>query len=188
MESHDNIAHDLVWNLDQISNKSQAFDFLNRFEESLCVFSSAVSQLYASYKIAPVSNDRLVILPDPYAWHDTFQSISPKAVKGTGLFIIPGEAVGEDSKLRLMQRSQKTGKYKSVPLAQGIAKLKKLAPEDAPFLPVIMNKDLRELPNRAPLLHLHRLDVRELELLSEFQKKDICQTIAGKMDNHLLVV
>ena len=49
-----------------------------------------------------------------------------------------------------------------------------------------MNQDLRQLPNRAPLLHLHRIDTVLLEHLSSFQVDDIAKTITGKIDKHLL--
>lgn len=180
-------APDLVWDLANITHKNRAISFLNRFEQSLCVFSSAVSQLYANYKIQSINNsENLIILPDPYAWHDTFQSVPASSVKGTGLFIVPGKAIGREESLYLLQRSRKTGKYKTMELDQGIGMARKASSNKHPFLPVIMNQDLRQLPNRAPLLHLHRVDTRLLEHLSGFQIDDIARTITDKIDNHLL--
>ncbi len=186
MADDDAPAPDLVWSLDNITHKEKAASFLCLFEQSLCVFSSAVSQLYANYSIAKLSQQagNLVVIPNPYAAHDTFQSIRRNAVIGTGLFIIPGEAVNKPDGLYLMQRSRKTGKFNTMPLAAGISRISKNMPENNPFLPVITNKDLRELPNRAPILHLHRLDSRKLENLSSFQIKDISSTINKKMDTH----
>lgn len=180
---------DLVWNLDSISNKNQAVDFLNRFESSLCVFSASVSQLYANYKIQAINNaENLIILPDPYAWHDTFQSVPSACVKGTGLFIVPGKAIGGKEDLYLLQRSRKTGKYNTMELDKGITLARKSSSSKYPFLPVIMNQDLRQLPNRAPLLHLHRVDTQGLEHLSNFQVDDIASTISTKIDKHLLKI
>ena len=178
---------DLVWDLASITHKNQAVDFLNRFESSLCVFSASVSQLYANYKIQAINNaENLIILPDPYAWHDTFQAVPADCVKGTGLFIVPGKAIGGKEDLYLLQRSRKTGKYNTMELDKGISLARQASPAKHPFLPVIMNQDLRQLPNRAPLLHLHRIDTRGLEHLSGFQIDDIAKTIATKIDNHLL--
>lgn len=189
METPDTDNPDLVWDLGNITHKNQAVHFLNRFESSLCVFSSAVSQLYASYKIQSINNaENLIILPDPYAWHDTFQSVPASCIKGTGLFIVPGKAIGRSEELYLLQRSRKTGKYKTMELDKGIALARKASPGKHPFLPVIMNQDLRQLPNRAPLLHLHRVDTKMLEHLSGFQIDDIARTIATKIDEHLLQV
>ena len=182
-------APDLIWDLANITHKNRAISFLNRFEQSLCVFSSAVSQLYANYKISAINNsENLIILPDPYAWHDTFQSVPPTSVKGTGLFIVPGKAIGRDEGLFLLQRSKKTGKYNIMELDQGIKLARNASSEKHPFLPVIMNQDLRQLPNRAPLLHLHRIDTRYLEHLSGFQIDDIARTITDKIDKHLLTL
>ena len=168
---------DLVWDLASITHKNQAVNFLHRFESSLCVFSASVSQLYANYKIQTTNNsETLIILPDPYAWHDTFQSVPSACIKGTGLFIVPGQAIGGNEELYLLQRSRKTGKYKSMELDKGIGLARKASPENRPFLPVIMNQDLRQLPNRAPLLHLHRIDTILLEHLSSFQIDDIAKT------------
>ena len=174
---------DLVWNLNNISDKEKAASFLCLFEQSLCVFSAAVSQLYANYSISKLSQQagNLVVIPNPYASHDTFQSIEREAVIGTGLFIIPGNAVNSSEGLCLMQRSRKTGKYNTMPLTEGIERIANNMPNNTPFLPVITNKDLRELPNRAPILHLHRLDTRKLKYLSSFQINDINQTISNKM-------
>ncbi|MFT5693635.1 MAG: hypothetical protein ACI92E_002978, partial [Oceanicoccus sp.] len=55
MNDSESPAPDLVWNLDNITNKEKAADFLRLFERSLCVFSGAVSQLYASYSISQLS-------------------------------------------------------------------------------------------------------------------------------------
>jgi len=184
MNTSDNGTPDLVWNLDNISDKEKAASFLRLFERSLCVFSGAVSQLYASYSISQLSQTAgtLVVIPDPYASHDTFQSIKDRAVAGTGLFIIPGEAAKKSDGLYLMHRNRKTGKYNTIALHDGIRRISASMAADNPFLPVITNKDLRELPNRAPILHLHRLDTRKLDHLSSFQVNDITRTITDKMD------
>jgi hypothetical protein len=184
MNTSEKPASDLVWSLDNISDKEKAASFLRLFERSLCVFSAAVSQLYASYSISQLSQTAgtLVVIPDPYASHDTFQSITEHAVAGTGLFIIPGEAIKKSGGLYLMHRSRKTGKYNTIPLHDGIRRMSASMADNNPFLPVITNKDLRELPNRAPILHLHRLDIRKLDHLSTFQINDISRTITDKMD------
>ena len=153
------------------------------------MFSSAVSQLYANYKIQAINNaENLIILPDPYAWHDTFQSVPASCIKGTGLFIVPGKAIGGSEELYLLQRSRKTGKYNTMELDKGIALARKATAGNSPFLPVIMNQDLRQLPNRAPLLHLHRVDTTLLAHLSGFQIDDIARTIVTKIDTHLLKI
>jgi hypothetical protein len=73
---------------------------------------------------------RLVVLPDPYAFHDIFQSINDEAVVKTGLYIMPGEAVGKQG-LELGQRLD--GKLRISPLAKGLQKIAEQMPEDEPF-------------------------------------------------------
>ena len=81
---------DLVWELDGFNQKQEAIDFAMGFENKLCVFSGTVGQLYTNYNIFfPQEESRkLVILPNPYAHHDTFHGIPEAAVSATGLYII----------------------------------------------------------------------------------------------------
>ncbi|MGK0441118.1 MAG: hypothetical protein ACJA0N_000914 [Pseudohongiellaceae bacterium] len=95
MEASNPENPDLVWDLNSITHKNQAVVFLNRFESSLCVFSVSVSQLYANYKIQSINNaENLVILPDPYAWHDTFHQYPPPALKAQAYSLCPGKPLG----------------------------------------------------------------------------------------------
>jgi len=57
--------NNLVWNLDQISNKLRATNFVMQFKRTLCVYSGPVQQLYTNYDIVlPHENDeKLIILP-----------------------------------------------------------------------------------------------------------------------------
>ena len=86
---------DLVWGLEHISQQQRATDFVKRFENKLCIFSPTVNQLYSNYNIFfPEDQDRnMVVLPDPYAFHDTFNHIPADSVHATGLHIIPGETI-----------------------------------------------------------------------------------------------
>ena len=135
---------DLVWNLKHLTEKEKAANFLRLFERSLCVFSTSVSQLYADYSISKINHQagNLVVLPNPYAAHDTFQSVTGEAVVGTGLFIVPGEAVGKESGLYLMKHNRKLGKFSSLPLAAGIERVVQNMPADNPFLPTVFGSPL----------------------------------------------
>lgn len=181
------MSQQLIWNLAGIVYKEQAVNFLKRFEESLCVFSGTVEQVYANYNIWPVTADssKLLVLPNSSAHHDTFQDVSNEAVVKTGLFIVPGEAIGSKG-LLLAKRSPKTGKFVFVPLASGLRKVAEKMPRDEPFLPVITNKDLRELNKAAPILHLHRVKPSLLKELSRFDASSLQSTIQTKMDRFLM--
>lgn len=176
--------YQLIWNLHGIHYKDRAVNFLQRFEDSLCVFSSAVSQVYANYNIWPITadNSKLLVLPNPHAHHDIFQSINSDAVIRTGLYIMPGEVVGKKG-LLLSHKCRHNGKLKVTPLGKG---LKKVARQmNTPFLPVITNKDLKELNRQSPILHLHRLVPEKLCGHSQFELRTIRGTIEEKMDKYL---
>ncbi len=149
---------DLVWDLDAFNQRKKAVDFVLGFENKLCVYSSSVEQLYTNYNIFfPKEEDRkLVILPNPYSPHDTFNGIASSTVVPTGMEIIGGVHEG---KLALLLRIPfKSGqvKYRTVPLQFGLKIIKQQRP-NKPFLPVLMKGDLRELDATTPCLHLHAI-------------------------------
>ena len=87
---------DLAWDLAGINNQTRARDFVLQFEQTLCVYSRAVKQIYSTYTMHfPRQQDRkLVILPDPNAFHDTFYHVRPEGVLATGIYIIPRRSGG----------------------------------------------------------------------------------------------
>ncbi|HET8710678.1 MAG TPA: hypothetical protein VFM32_04840 [Spongiibacteraceae bacterium] len=175
---------DLVWDLDAFHARQLAADFIKRFENKLCVYSGSVEQLYTNYTIyfPEEESRRMVILPDPYSYHDTFQNVPEPAVTKTGMNIVPGEVVG------------KSGLYLTIPvMSNGVRKTKvielqsalrvinsKRAPTD-PFLPVLMKGDLREFQHRAPMLHLHRIKLSELGRRSQLERDGIRKVIERKL-------
>jgi hypothetical protein len=175
---------DLVWDLDTFEDRQLAANFIKRFENKLCVYSSSVEQLYTNYEIYfPVAeNRRMVILPNPYAYHDTLQNIPEKAVIKTGLHIMPGEIVG------------KTGLYLTVPIVtNGVSRSKaielhtalraiqsKRSPEN-PFLPVLIKGDLREFRSRMPMLHLHCIKLNGLDRSSQLERNSVRNVIERKL-------
>ena len=72
----------LVWSLEKVSDHQRATRFVMQFQKTLCVYSGPVQQLYSNYEIiGPEDNARkLLILPNPYAFHDTFNHIPDNAV------------------------------------------------------------------------------------------------------------
>ena len=177
----------LIWNLAGIVYKEKAVNFLKRFENSLCVFSGAVSQLYTNYNIWPITadNSKVLVLPNPHAHHDIFQSIGNMAIEKTGLFIIPGEAIGNKG-LYLGKKNKGCEKFHFMPLQKGLNKIAQQMPNNESFLPIITNKDLREINRCNPILHLHRLKIDQLPEISDFEIHTIRNTIEDKMDKHLM--
>lgn len=176
---------DLVWSLGGRQFSEATFGFLKRFEAALCLFSNTVSQLYSNYEIVHFGCEgtKLVALPNAYAAHDTFNNVNSDAVEATGLYILPSEVTmpGEQKGLRLMYRCGKTGLPKSLPLADGLEKVKAKYVPHEPFLPVMINRDLRSFKGGVPAMHLHRLKIDRLICLSELEKVDILNTVADKM-------
>lgn len=176
---------DLVWSLGDKQYAESTFGFLKRFESALCLFSNTVSQLYSNYEIVHFGHEgtKLVALPNAFAAHDTFNNVEPDAVEPTGLYIIPSELAKsvETCGLLLLYKCGKTGARKTVPLADGLARITKRYMPNEPFLPVMINRDLRSLKGSIPAMHLHRLRVDKLLKLSNLEKQDILNTVNVKM-------
>lgn len=174
---------DLIWDLDRVEKRDLAERFIRLFENRLCVYSESVSQLYTNYGLHFPSEigRKMVVLPNPYAFHDTLHHISPLSVRKTGLCVLPGEF--HDHKGLLLARLGSNGEmlqarpFKSA-LAQIISKLKESGDM---FLPVLVKGDLREFDQRMPYLHLHRLQLSNLPHLSAFERNDLQQTVTRKL-------
>ena len=174
---------DLIWKIGNHQYAERSVQFLKRFESALCLFSNTVAQLYSNYEMVPVSNGskRIVALPNPHAYHDTFNHVDGDAIVPTGIRIIPSELAKQDSsdRLSLLVRS-KAGKVHTMPLRLGIEKLEQHF-GCGNFLPVMINKDLQMINGQIPAMHLHRVNLDKLSRLSQFQRSDIKVTIKRKM-------
>lgn len=174
---------DLVWDLDSFSQRQQAIDFAMGFENKLCVYSGTVGQLYTNYNIffPKEENRKLVILPNPYAHHDTYTGIPEEAVSATGLHLIPGE---NNSGVQLTIPFKNGSKpYRKVPLQMGIRLINQRRPENDPFLPVLMKGDLREMDKSTPCLHLHRVHLGKLKHHSNLELEGVRKVIAYLLES-----
>jgi hypothetical protein len=174
---------DLIWDLDTFNQRQQAIDFVMGFENRLCVYSSSVEQLYTNYNIFfPKEEDRkLVILPNPYAPHDTYNGIPPDAVVPTAMEIIPGNVKGKAGLMLRIPFRSGTVKYRSVPLQMGLAIIRQQRPINKPFLPVLMKGDLRELNASTPCLHLHTIQLDNLTEHSLLEREGIQKVIEQRL-------
>lgn len=175
--------HDLIWRLAGFTYPEKVFEFLKRFEDSFCVFSNSLRQLYSNYELVHSSSTEktVITLPNFRAYHDTFFNIPEDAVVPTGLIISPGECKGTSGWL-LCKKLRITGSWTGVPFMRGLDTLRKQYGDDNPFLPVLIHSDLRRSAQKdIPLMHLHRIDISKLHSLSELQSKDISRTIHGKI-------
>lgn len=174
---------DLIWDLDAFNQRQRAVDFVMGFENKLCVYSSSVEQLYTNYNIFfPREEDRkLVILPNPYMPHDTFNNILAGAVTPTGMEIIPGIYQSRPCLfLRIPFRSGSV-KYRALPLQMGLKIVREKLSSGKPFLPVLMKGDLRELDASTPCLHLHAIHLARLEEHSALERSGIHKVIEQRL-------
>lgn len=174
---------DLVWDLEAFNQRQRAIDFVMGFENRLCVFSGSVEQLYTNYNIFfPKEEDRkLVILPNPYTPHDTFNGIPADAVTATGLNIVPGIHQGSAALFLSIPFRGGRSKNKIVPLQMGLRVVRQQLPASRPFLPVLMKGDLRELDASTPCLHLHAIHLDRLVEHSEMERKGIQSVIEQRL-------
>jgi hypothetical protein len=174
---------DLEWDLANIQQAERARRFVSQFENLLCVYSPSINQIYSNYTINfPADNDKkLVVLPNPYSFHDTFTGIDQSTIRDTGLFIIPGELIRKKG-LYIYVKLKNTQKQPApVPLKAGLARILSSQNSDDPFLPVLVKGDLREFRSELPCLHLHRLKLSAISGMSQFEKKDIQRNIVERI-------
>ncbi|WP_075188352.1 hypothetical protein [Teredinibacter haidensis] len=178
---------DLVWDLDVFKKRQRAQDFVMGFENQLCVYSGSVEQLYTNYNIffPKEENRKLVILPNPYAHHDTLQGIIEDAVRPTGLFIVPADKNDVESKRLniILPLRTASAKGRAVPLEVGLNLINQKRPADKPFLPVLVKGDLRELNAETPCLHLHMINLVHLPKLSAIEVKDIERVVLERLES-----
>jgi hypothetical protein len=174
---------DLIWGLDHISQQQRATDFVKRFENKLCVFSPTVNQLYSNYSIFfPEDQDRnMVVLPDPYAFHDTFNHIPADAVQATGLHIVPGETINRSGLYIVITQQDNNVRSIPIPFKEGLRQILKRFQGNDPFLPVLKKGDLREFDSDMPCLHLHRLRLSALADFSVLERQGIKNIISEKI-------
>lgn len=175
---------DLIWDMDSLARRELAERFIRLFENRLCVWSESVEQLYTNYSLHfPAELGRkMVVLPNPYAFHDTLHGIAAQAIRKTGLCVLPGQLLGKSGLLLSNQLPGNRLAPRSMPfkpaLAQIINSQRKVGDE---FLPLLVKGDLREFDQQLPYLHLHRLQLAKLPLLSNFEREDIRQSITRKL-------
>lgn len=180
---HQSNHQDLIWNIGKNRYIESTVGFIKRFESALCLFSSSLHQLYSNYEIIQANQEsgRMIALPNPYAFHDTYSNILNDAIIPTGVHLAPSEIIGSSNKKLLMLfRSKKSGKIQTTDLETGFKALEKSFGKDN-FLPVMVNNDLRFTDKNIPTMHLHRIDLEKLQHISSFERSDIKIAIKDKM-------
>ena len=176
---------DLIWDLGNADYRQKATDFVKQFENRLCVFSNTVEQLYTKYSmILPSAQDRnLIIIPDPYAFHDTFNYIDNAAISNTNLYIVPGEIANKSGLFIMLPGNKSKGvKAKLLPMSKVINIFINNRSASDPFLPVLAKGDLKPFNNHLPCLHLHRFRPEKISGLSPFAIKDAQNAIISRLE------
>ena len=178
-----NTNEDLVWNLQKFKEQQRAKAFVKLFENRLCVNSSSVHQLYTNYSIhfPEDAGRQMVILPDPYAFHDTFNRLPDNAFSSTGLHIIPGNLIGKQGLYMVVSHKNRNVRSVPVPFQEGLKQIMKRSSNDDPFLPVLMKGDLREFNDKLPSMHLHRIRLKELSNFSALEAGGLQRVITEKL-------
>jgi hypothetical protein len=123
----------------------------------------------------------MVVLPDPYAFHDTFNHIPNEAVQATGLHIIPGETINRSGLYIVITQKGKNVRSIPIPFKEGLRQILKRFQGNDPFLPILKKGDLREFDSQMPCLHLHRLRLNTLNNLSSLERQGIKNIISEKI-------
>lgn len=181
----DGSNNDLVWDLDQFTQRKLAQEFVLHFENRICVYSGSVEQIYTSYNVffPKEENRKLVILPNPFVHHDIFHNVPEVAVRPTGLMIVPDYYSAERQKMMLRIPLRKgADPYRLVPLNAGLRLINSRRPPDQPLLPMLVKGDLRELDESTPSLHLHSINLKKVDSLSPMEIAGIKAVILDKMD------
>lgn len=173
--------NDLVWDLEKFRKQQRAKDLILGVENRLCVYSSSVEQLYTNYDIffPKEENRKLVILPNPYAPHDTFHGLSEECVTATGLFLISDEKPNQTTLKMIIPINRAEKKYRKVPFDVGMKLIN--GRRKKPFLPVVMKGDLREFNQDTPCLHLRSLNLDKVKMLSDLEIKSIEDVIHERL-------
>ncbi len=177
---------DLVWDLDQFKQQKLAQEFALQFENRICIYSASVAKIYTNYNVffPKEENRQLVILPNPFAFHDIFQDVPEAAVRPTGLMIIPDYYSAQKQKMMLrIPLRQGSEPYRLIPLNKGLKFINSRRPPDQPLLPLLVKGDFRELDEGTPSLHLHSINLNKVGALSPMEIGGIRSVILAKMDS-----
>lgn len=171
---------DLIWDFQKSGQDDQEKEFINFFENKLCIFSPSVNKIYTNYNFFfPEDQQRqMVVLPNRYSFHDTLSNISSDAITPTGLHIIPGSRINKKEPYLVISKSDPKIKPMPIPFKKGIKLILERLHTDNPFLPILTRGDLRQYNETTPSLHLNRLNINKLTSLSQFEKEDIKHVIS----------
>lgn len=179
---------DLFWDISSITNKTKAIHFFQSVSSSFCVYSPTVKKIYSNFEVILPKDyhSSLIVLPNPFAFHDTFNRVNEEAIKSTGILLFPGEVFQKKGLIICITQS-KTKKVQHIELDSASVFLNRLYQRrfNTPFLPILLNGDLKEFKAKSPYLHLHRFDPTAVTGLSQFEIRSITATISERFQSML---
>lgn len=178
------VDESLIWSLMAFRSQERAVSFTEQLSKRLCVYSSKVHQLYASYEILVPEDGggtELIVSPHLDNFLDMWFSIPEAAVRSTEFTIVPGHIVQREG-LALHQTGKGAGQGRVVALEPGLRLLREQYElRNDVFLPVITKGDLRAFRREEPVMHLHRLDLNAMGDKSAFELRDIREGILKRL-------
>jgi hypothetical protein len=169
---------DLIWDLSHVRNPRLSYRFAEYFSSTIGFYSSSGCVFHTRYRMRPAKDREraLVVIPDLQDEHDSYYGVPPEAAIPTRAFICPDA----DGGLQLRIRGPNKGKWHILPLREGLDLVQRKLGE-SPFLPVIMNGDLREIEPGIPALHLHRLLPGKISAHSDMELRALRRSIQHKL-------
>ncbi|MCX4030051.1 hypothetical protein H0A36_01710 [Endozoicomonas sp. SM1973] len=150
----------LYWDLNINRNKLSALHFFKQLTTGFCVYSPNVEKLYSHFEVVlPKDNhEHLIILPNPYIFNNSFNHINEKHLINTGILLLPGECLNKKGIIIAVPKNKKNT-FRLLPLHIGgqVVINRFREKHNLPFLPVLLNPDLRGFQSQRPFIHLFRL-------------------------------
>ena len=169
-----NAPKDLIWSLNDLADKERGRRFLIAASRHLPIYSAGVRQLYSKYDVAFASS-MAIILPDKFAFTDTFSHVDAEAIRPIGMQLAP-----RPNGLQVIIPVRNRAAPLMAPMAVGFAMVRKQL-NGRPLIPVIQKGDLKQYDQKSPALALHAIDFNKMQSLSKFEREDIRRALEGKL-------
>lgn len=182
MTSTDDEGKRSVWELEGITNRSQAIAFLKLFENTFPVYQPFTEEIYLSYKFLIPKNEgnKIIVEPD-FLLRERLARVPNKAIKPVRIFIFPGDILDAKGLYIKFPGRGLFGGSRDEPLKRGLQILDfEYKRDNKQFLPVFPKNSIREYEDGMPHLALALYDMDEDENLSVFAKSEIARAVREK--------
>ncbi|WP_066017208.1 hypothetical protein [Endozoicomonas atrinae] len=177
----------VIWSLSQFSQQKRAADFFDSLRTGLCVYSPGAQSLYGKYDVywGTSQREKLVVMPnfEQHLW--TIQRLDLSAARQTGIYLVPGEAIGREGFFLSVRDRNK--KRILLPAKSGFRQITRLFEKQfgQPYCPIVTRGDLREFRQSHPYLHLHHVDINRIPVVSNMTRRDVLDMSRQKLSSLL---